>query len=366
MDKSFGVLKTNGSPNQTLGRALGNLLDQGLVDAVMAPGVSKGSDLPMPMLFTRAEAMDTALPLAPVAGVSAAVQAARIGRGVKDRRLAVVLKPCELRAVIELAKLNQTSLEALVVISIECPGRMENDRYLKKLAELPDLPDKFSGDSLLQEEAASTCLSCDAFEPVGADIIIHLFGLPVMEQIGISGITSAGRELTEAMGLEKADPAPDQATALTQLKEKKSQAKEELFKDTTEIVQNQDRFLEFLGGCLGCFNCRTACPVCYCRECVCARESFDRDLKDVTARADESGKARLPGGLSMFHMTRLAHMSHACIGCGQCSSACPSSIPVADLFRTLGSAVQKTLDYEPGRDPEQPIPYLRFKSEAGS
>jgi formate dehydrogenase (coenzyme F420) beta subunit len=366
MDKSFGLLKTNKSPNKALAAALGKLLDKGLVDAVMAPGVSKGSDLPMPMLFTRAEAMDMALPLAPVAGVSAASQAARIGRKAKDKRVAVVLKPCEVRAVIELAKLNQTNLEALVMISMQCTGRMENSAYLEKLARMPDLPDKYLDDPGLQEQAAVTCLSCDAFEPAGVDIVVHLLGLSVMEQIMVSGLTQSGQELSGAMDLEEVGSLPDQTQDLSRVREKKALAKEELFKDTTKIIQDQERFLEFFGRCLGCFNCRTACPVCYCRECVCARESFDRDLPDIMNRADRSGQARMPAALGMFHMTRLAHMSHACVGCGQCSSFCPSSIPVADLFRTLGAKVQKTLDYSPGRDPEEPIPYLKFKTEAGS
>jgi len=366
MDKSSGVLKTSNSPNRALSAALGQLLEKGLVDAVMAPGVLEGSNLPMPMLFVRAEAMNAALPLAPAAGVSAAVQAARMGRGAKDKRLAVVLKPCEVRAVIELAKLHQTSLESLVLISMECFGRMENSSYLEMLTNNPDLPDAYLDDQRLQETATPTCLSCDAFEPVGADMIIHLSGMNVKNEIRITGVTKAGSELTESMGLEQVSSVPDQTQALSGLRKKRVLAKEKLFKNTRKALEDSDHCLEFLGNCLGCFNCRTACPVCYCRECVCARESFDRNLTDMLTRAGRSGLARLPGGLSMFHMTRLAHMSHACVGCGQCSSVCPSAIPVADLFRTLGADVQKALDYSPGRDSEEPIPYLRFKTEAGS
>ena len=318
------------------------------------------------MLFVKAEAMDASLPLAPAAGVSAAVQAGRMGRGTKDKRLAVVLKPCEVRAVIELAKLHQTSLESLVLISMECFGRMENSSYLEMLTNNPDLPDAYLDDPGLQEKATPTCLSCDAFEPVGADLIIHLTGMNIKNEIGITGVTKTGKELTAAMSLEQTSSFPDQTRAISELREKRALAKEELFKNIRETFEDSGRCLEFLGNCLGCFNCRTACPVCYCRECVCARESFDRDLEDVLTRAGRSGLARLPGGLSMFHMTRLAHMSHACIGCGQCSSVCPSAIPVADLFRTLGAEVQKALNYSPGRDPEEPIPYLRFKTGAGS
>lgn len=366
MNQSLGALKTDKAPNRALSTVLAALLDRKIVDAVICSGVSKGSGLPMPMLFTKADAMESALPLAPAAGTSAAVQAARMSRGVKDKRVAVVLKPCEVRGVIELAKLNQATLSALVIISMQCPGRMENDQYLEELARNPDLPDKYLDDPGLQEQAASTCLSCEAFEPQGADIVVHLVGLPVMEKMVISARTSPGLEIIKAMDLEDVGSAPDQTRALTEKREKRARAGEELFKQTAAIIRDPERCLEFFGKCLGCFNCRTACPVCYCRECVCARESFDRDLAEVMGRADKSGQARMPAALGMFHMTRLTHMAHACVGCGQCSSYCPSSIPVADVFRTLGSQVQKSLDYSPGHDPQEPIPYLKFNTEADS
>jgi formate dehydrogenase subunit beta len=65
----------------------------------------------------------------------------------------------------------------------------------------------------------------------------------------------------------------------------------------------------------------------------------------------------------MFHLTRLAHMSHACVGCGHCSSVCPSNIPVADIFRTVAAQTQALFDYQPGRDISEPIPYLVFEEE---
>jgi formate dehydrogenase subunit beta len=62
----------------------------------------------------------------------------------------------------------------------------------------------------------------------------------------------------------------------------------------------------------------------------------------------------------MFHLTRMAHMSHACVGCGHCSSVCPSHIPVADVFIQVAAATQALYQYEPGRDVNEPIPLLVF------
>jgi len=56
-------------------------------------------------------------------------------------------------------------------------------------------------------------------------------------------------------------------------------------------------------------------------------------------------------------------MSHACIGCGQCSSVCPSDIPVADIFKVVSKDIQKFFDYMPGKNTEDQIPYLNYKKK---
>ncbi len=73
----------------------------------------------------------------------------------------------------------------------------------------------------------------------------------------------------------------------------------------------------------------------------------------------------MPADTVMFHLTRLAHMSHACVGCGQCASVCPSGIPVADIFKTVAVRTQDLFDYEPGKDLSEPIPYLAFEEDSG-
>ncbi|MGD8273883.1 MAG: 4Fe-4S binding protein, partial [Desulfobacterales bacterium] len=64
-----------------------------------------------------------------------------------------------------------------------------------------------------------------------------------------------------------------------------------------------------------------------------------------------------------YHMTRLAHMSTACVGCGQCSNACPNDIPVMELFRTIAQDTQRAFDYEAGRSLEEAPPLSVFRED---
>jgi formate dehydrogenase (coenzyme F420) beta subunit len=363
---SFAVIDTRAKPNRAAAAALAQLLRDGVVDAVLAPAANVWSELPMPTLFTDPEALSArALPLAPAAAVSMATQSARASRGRAGHRLAAVLKPCELRAVIELAKLRQADLAGLALISMECRGRLENGAYLEEQADAPDFPERFLLERADHPRLCATCATCDSFVPVNADLTFHTLGLPLQERLALSWGGETGARLVRAMGLqESGEMIEGRESALAALMQRRREAKEALFSRTAEAMDSLGKLQQAIGSCLGCLNCRTACPVCYCRECICSREAFDRDAADLQARAAEQGAVRLPDNTTMFHLTRMVHMAHSCVGCGQCSSVCPSRIPVADLFRTAAAGVQEAFGYEPGRDIDAPIPYLDFEGEA--
>jgi formate dehydrogenase subunit beta len=54
-------------------------------------------------------------------------------------------------------------------------------------------------------------------------------------------------------------------------------------------------------------------------------------------------------------------MSTACVGCGQCSNACPNDVPVMELFRTISAGTQAAFEYQPGKNPNEPPPLSVFR-----
>lgn len=358
----FALLETENAPNRAVAEILARLLQEDAADAVLVLATNQWSSLPMPTLCADSEAlMAQALPLAPVAAVNMAIQAARASRGRKDHRLAVVCKPCELRALIELAKLQQADLEGLALISLECRGRLENSVYLEEQDKNEAFADFFVRETTRPFPLARTCASCDEFVPRNADMTLHFLGMPVGERLAVSWQGETGEALAAAMGLRaEQQQTSDRAAVVAEIKEQRAKDKQALFEKTGRAIHSLSGLQALLGACLGCLNCRVACPVCYCRECICGREAFDRDPVDLQAQAAKQGAVRLPGEITMFHLTRMAHMAHACVGCGQCSSVCPSHIPVADIFRVVASGVQDALCYQAGLDASAPIPYLDF------
>ncbi len=357
----YALLKDN-SRSDAVRSFLSQLLAGKHVAAVLVSASTPYSSLPMPTLFTDPDLMETADPLAPVTPFNAARQAAGILKHPTGSLLAVVLRPCEQRALIELTKLKQCSLEGTLMIGIECMGRMENDEFLEQSAEYPDISNDFYRDENLQSKITQACSVCEHFQPNGADFVISLFGTPE-DSVGIASETTSGKILLTDMGLSSADEPEERSLMADSLFKVRKTARDARFQETSDKINNIKKFQEIIANCLNCYNCRMACPVCYCKECVFMTDVFIHDPETLIRRSMKRGSVKLPADTSMFHLTRLAHMSHACVGCGQCSSVCPSSIPVSDIFRTVAAQVQELYDYEPGRDVDEPIPFLLYEEE---
>lgn len=364
---AFYSIATDGGPAHAAQELTRLALESGAAAMVLCTAANPNGPVPMPALFTDAAKTDQADPLAPIAMVNAGTKAAAVlggQTGAGEHTTLLILKPCERRALVELAKLNQCSLEGSVVVSMDCLGRMERPTYLEALGGDASLTQRFLQDGSLREKINPTCGSCEAFTPEGADVALLLLG-GADKQLVLAAQTDKGEEFLGKLGLPQAQEPGDRAAAVEKLRESRAQGREKLFATTKEQTGDMAGLQRFLSACITCHNCRVACPVCYCRECVFTSDVFRRDGLGYYRKTAKRGVLRLPTDTTMYHLTRMAHMAHACVGCGQCSSVCPSDIAVADLFRLTASAVQKLYDYAPGRSLDEPIPYMAFDQPVG-
>jgi formate dehydrogenase subunit beta len=359
----FTTLKTGGQVQSAVSGFLKKMLTEKTVNGILAAAATPYSALPMPTLFTDPEKIVHADPLAPVAPFNTARQAASILRHETGKRLAVVLRPCEIRALIELAKLKQCTLDNTLIIGLECPGRMENLKYLESVSHDPDFTDLFLQDKHLRDLICQSCKACTHFEPDNSDVSICTIGMDLKNEIGLSGNTDFGTQFLKQLNFNSATEPADRREKIKELMDFRSAQKQELITAVREKTNAIEKFEKYFANCINCYNCRTACPVCYCKECVFLTDVFAHDPAVVFRRASKKGAVKLPTDMTMFHMTRMAHMAHACVGCGHCTSVCPSNIPVADIFISVSEEVQKLYEYDPGRDISEPIPLLVFDEQ---
>jgi len=345
-----------------------NLLRIKEIKAILVPQHLAGKNMVMPTLVTDPDQLNGVDPLAPAFPMNAAKIASRLTRKPIGSKIAVVLRPCEIRAFIELVKLKQGQTDELVIIGIDCLGVFQNKDYIQYVERQgTESTESFyqsvlDGDlSEIEDTAlASACQSCENPVPVNADILIGLFGVEVNDYLLVQSQTEGGTELLDQFNLAEISEPASRHDAVTAIAAQRTACRDEMFAQTREATDSIEKMTAYFASCVNCYNCRVACPVCYCKECVFVTDVFNHDPSQYLQWANRKGIIKMPTDTLFFHLTRLAHMSTACVGCGQCSNACPNDIPVMELFRTVAHQTQQAFGYEAGKSIEQKPPLAVF------
>jgi formate dehydrogenase subunit beta len=341
------------------------------IDAVLVPRHLPAGGMVMPALVTDPDQLQGLDPLAPAFAFNTAKTVARLTRKAAGQKIAAMLRPCEIRAFVELVKLKQGRREDVILIGIDCLGALSNRDYMRLAREsaLPSDPEFYQkaaadqGIALEGVEAAPACRVCEHPVPEGADLAILLFGADLTARLTIQAQTEAGQALLERLALPAA-PLPQQRSQIvTALVEARTSARDLMAAATQEATSSLEKLSAYLAGCVNCYNCRVACPVCYCRECVFVTDVFEHDPLQYLGWAKRRGSVKMPTDTLFYHLTRMAHMSTACVGCGQCSNACPNDVPVMELFRTVALRTQAAFDYAAGKDVNERPPLSEFKAQ---
>jgi formate dehydrogenase (coenzyme F420) beta subunit len=93
--------------------------------------------------------------------------------------------------------------------------------------------------------------------------------------------------------------------------------------------------------CLKCYACRQVCPMCYCERCL-ADKNRPQAIDTSTHRQ----------GNFAWHIARAMHLSGRCVGCDECTRACPAGIDLRLLNLTLARAAETKFNYRAGMDRE--------------
>ncbi|MFO7930310.1 MAG: Coenzyme F420 hydrogenase/dehydrogenase, beta subunit C-terminal domain [Desulfosalsimonas sp.] len=356
------------SLSKTLESFLARLLESGQADAVFVQQRRAEDSMIMPVLISRPDQLTGIEPVSPAFAVNNARLVSRLTKGKPGGTVAAVLRPCEIRAFIELVKLNQAGTGDLTIIGTDCPGAMQNSDFFAFMEKHgQDATDAFIKSSFPENaepadcrELAPACSTCTQPTPEGADLAVGLFGLLPGGRIQVYARTAGGEKLLESLGLEASEPEPGREEAVKNLVSRRAEARTEMTERTREATDTFEKLEQYFSRCINCYNCRKACPVCYCRQCVFDTDVCEHEPAGYMKRAGRKGGLKMPEDTLFYHLTRMAHMSTACVGCGQCSNACPSSIPVSELFVSVAEKAQAAFDYSAGRSLDEPPPLSVF------
>jgi formate dehydrogenase subunit beta len=343
---------------------LKGLLESETLGGMLVPVHLFGKGLPMPTLVTDPEQLSGADPLAPAYPMNSAKLVSRLSRGQSGERIVAVMRPCEIRAFVELIKLNQGSLDDVIIVGVDCMGAFDNVSYGKFVGERDSFEATlaFHQNDMNGVEIAPACKACEHPAPQNADIVIGIAGVDLLSDIPVMATSARGEALLNGLGLPEGS-SNGREQALAAIVETRTVNRDEMIERTAAATGTLTDLSEYLSSCVNCYNCRVACPVCYCKECVFNTDVFEHKPWQYMGWAKRKGSLKMPTDTIFYHLTRMAHMGLSCVGCGQCSNACPNDIPVMELFRTVAARTQESFDYEPGRSLDEAPPLSVFKED---
>jgi Na+-translocating ferredoxin:NAD+ oxidoreductase RnfC subunit len=241
------------------------------------------------------------------------------------RKIGIVLKGCDSRAIVQIIQEKGLKREDVVIIGIPCTGVVDPKKLKEKFpgqhksVNVKDDNDKFiitvegktqkiSKAELMPEK----CKECEYPTPIIHDILI-------------------GKEIK---GTKKPDYKEIGAMEKKTLEEKWKNWEKEFDK------------------CIRCYACRNACPMCYCKECMV--DILDPQWVRRSVNLSEN---------TAWNLLRAFHLAGRCISCGECERACPMDIPLMKLNKKITKDIQEMYEYKAGIDDEAKPLLAMFKPD---
>jgi len=337
------IIHTHGDPVGTVRNFLRAVWGQARLDAML---VAAGSDQPMPgkaRLIEEAGMIGEVNPFSPLMTENLARDIPRVIREHTGKRLGVLLRPCELRALVEVAKRTPVDLKNLLTICVDCLGTLPEEDFEWR-TEQGESPDNLSAEALqfarqggiLDYRHRMACQICAVPGAQLSDVNINLLGLPIRQQILVQArdIETAERLHLEQItdGEAGSEVVQQHEHAMAELAERRQRALERAVKNLAENQpHNLEELILQLEQCGECQDCMTACPIC-------------------TAEFPERG--------ADGHFTRNAMVRWlvSCAGCGMCEQVCSSQLPLATIFSLIREKLDEELGYSPGTSWDTPLP----------
>ncbi|MGB3341444.1 MAG: coenzyme F420 hydrogenase [bacterium] len=349
------AIKIQKSPDHAIQDVLKYLFESNKIDGVFSL-IKKGNGKHVYSLITKKELLSEITPTFPLMPVNAGKMVSQLTvlEPVK-KPIAVVLRPCELRALYELVKVEQAKLDNLLFISFTCGGvfslKLKKDELTQEIKEYWDNTKTGEPVKGLRE----ACTMCTEFVPYNADIIIPILGKNVSQQTSFIMNTEKGVKYLSGMSGEYSEENIG-SNEIEAIRKKRAGRKKAVFMNLKLKDLGWNNMINVFGRCINCYACSSVCPVCYCVLCYIRSGEKDKLPLSWQKRLNKNGFLRIPDDTVMYHLVRLLHVGIMCVGCGMCSDVCPTDIPIASIFTTVGGHMQKTLEYQPGKDLEEPMP----------
>ena len=246
---------------------------------------------------------------------------------LKGKKVGIVVKGCDSRAVVQLLRESLLDRENLVIFGFGCDGVVSLKRLARVIDDLDSVQSvEKKGDRLavttgsgdhdlaFDDVCAAQCLDCAHPNAVVSD---HFAGPRLEPRVPAEGKTA----------LERFEEKP--------------------------LEERFDFWKQEMQRCIRCYACRNACPMCVCRDHCLAVSRNSRFVSQESAPTENF----------MFQLIHVMHLAGRCVSCGECERACPMDIPLGLLRAKSTQTTTDLFNQQAGLDMEAPLPLLSFKPQ---
>jgi formate dehydrogenase subunit beta len=294
-------------------------------------------------LIDSPDQLSQADPFAPIMLKNMAILVDELTREYPQNRFGAVLRPCELRALIEMKKHNSINLDQVFLIGIECLGTFPADDYswrAERKAGASNLTReilKFARQGgIFESRYRMACQMCDTPTPSAGDLHIAYLGLPVNDCLLVSMDGTAARN---GLDLQKITDGPadeqmiqDHQAMVGKIAETRKNVRRRVTASLEDRMPSNVRELTmWMAGCGACQQCLNECPIC----------SIIMPQK-------------LPDGY--YEPWSVIRWLASCADCGMCEQACPNNLPLSAIFGNIRRELSRAYGYSPGRSIADPLP----------
>jgi formate dehydrogenase (coenzyme F420) beta subunit len=330
------------------------------LDAMLAPMELPGHAGVSPQVITDPADLCNVNPFAPVMLSNSATLVEPFVNDHPGAHLAAVLRPCELRALVEIEKRHRTHYQRtlssnghgdLTIIGVDCPGTFAPSEYAQHVAQHEADAEMIRinlaygrQESYIPRQVREACQVCDTPAPMSADIVIGTIG--IVPQGNILVITRNEdldsklkvQDVTEGLASEEQVVCREQM--VRKLVEEREERRAEVIKFHLSDTEEPDLPLALFARCTLCADCLDVCPI------------YEGELSGMLG----VGEAHRRANLLLSELVNLSRWLASCSGCGMCQEACEHGVLLTPVVTGLSHRIQKQLHYKPG-DPAQPLPW---------
>jgi len=240
-------------------------------------------------------------------------------------RYGILLRPCELRALNEVAERKVINTGRLLTICADCLGTFPDEEFEWRSI-------RKGSDAGLTKEALqfapqggiaayryrAACQMCVSPGAISADINLGVFGLPVRQFILVDCQPDL-LDWSHFTVMPADQPLSNKRTLmLSKLVERHSQTRDRVLTGLAEVLPaNVDVLLDQFEDCGNCQSCMHACPIC---------------TADPPKRTKDG----------RYERQDVIEWLVDCAGCGMCEQSCPKHLPLSIIFTHVKRSLEET------------------------